>query len=69
MPAEPLMLLPHELESSVWRKIKAYLDAALAERREYNDGESLTEKETAIVRGQIKHIKRMLRLGEIKAAG
>lgn len=64
------VLLPHELESSAWLKIKAYLEERLAERREYNDGESLTEKETALVRGEIKHIKKMLRIGkDLKPAG
>lgn len=62
---EPV-LLPHELDSAVWRKIKAQLLLDLAERREYNDGESLTEKETASVRGQIKNIKRLLKFGEPK---
>lgn len=68
MIAEPL-LLPHELESAVWRKIKAHLETELVERRAYNDGQSLTEIETAMIRGEIKHIKRMLRLGDTKPAG
>jgi len=60
--ADPI-LLPHELESSAWKKIEEHLKAELAERREYNDAQSLGEVETAIVRGEIKHIKRMLKIG------
>ena len=65
MTTEPL-LLPHELESSVWKKLKEHLDAELIERRTYNDGESLDAVATAMIRGEIKHIKRMLRIGILK---
>lgn len=58
-----MILLPHELESSAWKKLKEYLDAQLAERREFNDGVSLTDVETATVRGEIKQIKKLLRIG------
>jgi len=54
----------HELNSGVWKKIVAFLEQELAERRGYNDAQTLTEVETAIVRGEIKHIKKMLRLPE-----
>lgn len=54
----------HELQSSVWKKIEAHLKAELAERREYNDGHSLTDIQTATIRGEIKHIKKMLNLSE-----
>lgn len=60
--AEPL-LLPHELESSVWRKIKEQLEAELTERHAYIEGDSLDAVATARVRGEIKHIRRMLKLG------
>lgn len=52
----------HELQSTVWKKLEAHLKAELAERREYNDGLTLTDIETAVIRGEIKHIKRLLRL-------
>ena len=66
MIVEPI-LDAHELQSSVWLKLKAALETELAERRSYNDGQSLTEVETAVIRGEIKHIRRMLRIGEHKA--
>lgn len=68
MITEPI-LQGHELESSAWKKLKAHLEAELAERRTYNDGETLAERETAIVRGQIKAIKKLLKIGEHKAPG
>ena len=66
MAAVEPVLLPHELESSVWKKLKASLEVELADRREYNDGQSLNEVQTALIRGEIKHIKRMLKLGTPK---
>lgn len=56
-----VVLDEHELRSTVWLKIKAHLEAELAERRAYNDGHSLTDVETATIRGEIKQIKRLLR--------
>lgn len=58
------LLDQYELQSPVWKKIEAHLKAELAERREYNDGHSLTDIETATIRGEIKHIKKLLRLSE-----
>lgn len=54
----------HELQSTVWKKIEEHLRTKLAERREYNDGLTLTEVETAAIRGEIKEIKRLLRLAD-----
>lgn len=68
MVADPI-LQGHELESAAWKKLKAHLEAELAERRTYNDGETLTERETAIVRGDIKRLKKLLKIGEYKAPG
>lgn len=59
--ADPI-LLPHELESSAWKKIKTHLQAELVERREYNDAQSLDVVGTAVIRGEIKMIKRILRI-------
>lgn len=56
------ILSKSDVQSAVWLKLKAHFEAELDERRAYNDGESLTDKETAIVRGQIKHIKRVLKI-------
>jgi len=69
MDSQEPVLLPHELESSAWKKIKAHLEVELAERRAYNDGETLGERETAIVRGEIKRIKKMLRIVKERGPG
>lgn len=60
--ADPI-LNKTDCASSVWLKLKAHLETELAERRAYNDGHSLTEVETATVRGEIKAIKHLLKLG------
>lgn len=62
---EPI-LQGHELKSSAWLKIKEHLTEYLAERRAFNDGRSLTDIETAVVRGEITAIKKLLRIGEHK---
>ena len=59
--AEPV-LTKNECQSPVWLKLRAHLESELAERRAWNDGHSLTEKETATIRGEIKHIKRTLQI-------
>lgn len=58
---EPV-LTKNDCQSAVWLKLKAHLEAELAERRAYNDGLSLTDIETAAIRGDIKRIKRLLGL-------
>lgn len=63
-PKPSFALSPIDLESAVWLKLKEYLVAELADRRAYNDGHSLNEKETARVRGDIERIKKLLALGD-----
>lgn len=58
---EPV-LTKNDLQSAVWLKLRDHLEAELAERRAYNDGLSLTDIETASIRGEIKRIKRLLRV-------
>ena len=52
----------HEFQSGVWKKLCAHWEEELTERRVRNDGKTLNDVETAFVRGQIEHIKKMLRL-------
>ena len=52
-----------DLISPVWIRLREHLEQRLTERRGYNDGETLSEKETAVIRGEIKEIKRLLRFG------
>lgn len=57
---KPPILEPHELDSAVWKKLKAHLETELADRREYNDGQSLDAVATAGIRGEIKRLKLIL---------
>ena len=59
--ADPV-LTKNDCQSSVWLKLREHLEAELAERRAYNDGLTLTDTETAGVRGDIKRLKRLLKL-------
>ena len=58
---EPV-LTKNDCQSAVWLKLREYLEAELAERRAYNDGLTLTDTETAAVRGDIKRLRRLLKL-------
>lgn len=68
MARAPLMAEPvfdrQDLVSPIWIRLREHLKEQLAERREYNDGLTLNDVETAVVRGEIKEIKRILRLGD-----
>ncbi len=61
--ADPI-LDRQDLQSPAWLKLKEHLEARLVERREYNDGQTLNDVETAGIRGEIKEIKRILRISE-----
>ena len=52
-----------DLISPIWIRLREYLELELAVLRERNDGQSLTDVETATIRGEIKRIKTLLRLG------
>lgn len=61
--------LPFELNnaeriSPLWIKISTELEKKLAGLRIKNDNETLTERETAALRGQIKSLKVILGLGD-----
>jgi len=51
-----------DFKSETWLRFIKYLEDELAERRAYNEGVTLTDVETAVIRGEIKHIKKLLRL-------
>lgn len=58
---EPV-LTKGDVQSPVWLKLKAHLEAELSYWREQNDAKSLTEVETAFIRGEIRRIKRLLQI-------
>ena len=57
------VLVPHELQSELWLKLKQYFESELAERRSYNDGKSLDPIETAFIRGDIDRLKKLIAIG------
>lgn len=64
MATKDRVLDKHEAQSTVWKKIEAHLKYELARLREYNDGHTLTDIQTAKIRGEIDVIKRLLLLGQ-----
>ena len=48
--------------SETWHHIKSVCDEKILESRERNDSSSLTEVETAVLRGKIKAFKEILDL-------
>lgn len=50
-----------DVNSGTWKAVHGYLTERLARLRELND-RHLPESETALLRGQIKEVKNLLRL-------
>lgn len=61
-----MILDKQDLLSPCWQKLESYLKSELSEKRAYNDGKSLSEVETAYLRGDIARLKKMLALVEDK---
>jgi hypothetical protein len=55
-----------EKASGVWLRLKGHLTELLAAARLQNDVETLTEQQTAALRGRIKCLKVILDLGEAR---
>jgi hypothetical protein len=53
-----------EKASPVWLRLKGHLTELLAAARLQNDNETLTEQQTAALRGRIKVLKVLLALGD-----
>ncbi len=51
-----------ELRTAVWRNFKREMEGRLAELRRMNDNAALDPEQTALIRGQIKEVKRILSL-------
>ena len=52
-----------DLSSSTWRRLTDALTVRLAELRSMNDKPELNEIQTAVIRGKIAEVKRILSLG------
>lgn len=53
--------------SETWRYVQEYAQAELAKLREKNDSDKLDPTQTAVIRGQIKALKKLLTLDKPKA--
>jgi len=53
---------PADFATVAWRHLKDDLRARLADLREQNDRASLTAEQTAVIRGRIAEVKRILDL-------
>lgn len=60
----PFEMTVAERMSPLWIKISTELEKKLAELRIKNDNETLSERETAALRGQIRSLKAILGLGD-----
>jgi len=57
-------LTDNDRASGFWLRLKAHLEERLAMNRLVNDNISLTEQDTAVLRGRIRELKALLALGE-----
>jgi hypothetical protein len=56
-------LSEHDKAQGLWLRLRAHLEDRLAAARVRNDG-ALSESETAMLRGEIKTLKRIIALGD-----
>jgi hypothetical protein len=57
-------LSDHDRASGLWLRLREHLGERLASARVRNDHDTLTEQQTAALRGEIRCLKRLLVLGE-----
>lgn len=57
-------LSDHDKAQGLWVRLKAHLEDMLAAARVRNDNETLTEQQTAALRGRIKTLRSLIALGE-----
>ena len=59
---EPMTLSYEDLSSSTWRRLTDELTSRLFDLRAMNDKQDLNEVQTAVIRGKIAEVKRILSL-------
>ncbi len=59
----PFLLTAHDIQSTVWAKLRKHMEARIIALRAKNDGD-LEPMETAKVRGELKCLKNLLALGK-----
>lgn len=60
-------MTPDDLRSPQWRRFTQTLQERLQELREFNDASANSELKTALIRGQISEVKRILALSQESA--
>jgi hypothetical protein len=65
---DPFTLTAHDKASSLWLRLKAHLTERLSDARRRNDHDTLTEQQTAALRGEIRNLKRLIALGDDRPA-
>lgn len=63
-----MSLLHNDFRTQVWSRLTKHLQDRLQELRESNDVASLTPEKTALIRGQISEVKKLLALS-VDSAG
>jgi hypothetical protein len=61
---EPFRLAENDKQSGTWGKLSAHLKDRLETLRRQNDGERLTDIQTAVIRGKIAILKELCALEE-----
>jgi hypothetical protein len=60
---EDFSLTSADKMSSLWMRLRAHLEDRLADARRRNDA-ALSDLDTAVLRGEIKSLKRLIALGD-----
>jgi hypothetical protein len=61
---EPRLLKAEDFRSQTWKRLTQTLEERLEELRELNDSPSFGPEKTALIRGGISEVKRILSLAE-----
>jgi hypothetical protein len=64
-----MQMKPEDFRTDVWKRLTQTLEERLEELRQLNDNPSLGVEQTALVRGGIKELKRILSLAEDASLG
>lgn len=57
-----MSLRPADFNEGVWTRLQKHVEARIAELRAQNDGLSLTNDKTLVIRGRIDELKELLAL-------
>jgi len=64
-----MQMKPEDFRTDVWKRLTQTLEERLEELRQLNDNPSLGVEQTALVRGGIKELKRILSLADDASLG